>query len=346
MAAKTLSKEQFQTFTDNLIAAGRVVGVKRKENKFAFGDLTSASELTLDYDVTLRSPRVFFQPPTEELISFTTGDTTTAAATIPATEPFVLLGVHTYDLIALNQMDRIWNEDNADQNYEARRKAATVIALEPIKASKWSFWASMGATKVEKGFDLLLTDIGGKYVIEIGTEAGKKLISAHAADAKEASADDLAARDRVRKELPSYCKADRKVNASVEELPTLIKSNYENPIWEKNAEKCYSCGACNLVCPTCYCFDVHDDIELDLKHGTRTRTWDGCLLEAFAHVGSGENFREHRGDRFRHRIFRKTVYMPEKINELACVGCGRCSEVCLPDITDPVKIINTIKEGN
>jgi len=342
MTAKTLSKAKFKEFTEKLINSENVIGVKKKENKFAFGDLTGADELVLDYDVTLRSPKVYFQPPKEKLFDFTTGEKTEVTPSIEA-KPFILLGVHTYDLKALNQMDRIWADDNVDQHYQARRNAATIIALEPTKASEWSFWTSMDASTVEGGYDLLLTDIGDRYVIEVGTEKGGELLSKYAST-DDASDEDLKSRDKVRNELPDLCKTDRKITCDTKHMTETVSKNYSHPLWEKQAEKCYSCGACNLVCPTCYCFDVKDNIELDLAHGERSRAWDGCLLNAFAKVGTGENFREHRTDRFRHRIFRKMVYVAEQKldGELACVGCGRCSSACLPDITDPVKIVNEL----
>ncbi|MBT3182426.1 MAG: 4Fe-4S dicluster domain-containing protein [Deltaproteobacteria bacterium] len=341
MTAKTLSKENFKKFAENLVKSERTIGVKAKETKYEFGNINNADEIVMDYDVTLRSPRTFFQPPKEKLFDFKLGANTEIKPNIEA-DPFVLLGIHSYDLKALNQMDIIWDENNADQHYKARRNAATVIALEPTQASEWSFWGSMDSSTVDKGYDLLLTDIGNKYYVEVGTEKGANLLSKYAS-AEDATNDDNTARDKVRSELPNLCKADRKVKCDTDGITASMKNSYNNAIWEKLAEKCYSCGSCNLVCPTCYCFDVKDTIELDLATGQRTRKWDGCLLEPFAKVAGDENFRENRADRFRHRILRKTVYVADKLNgELACVGCGRCSSTCLPDITDPVKILNEL----
>lgn len=341
MALKTLSKTEFGQLVEKLMASQKVVGPKRKETKFEFGYLSAADELVMDYDVTLRSPRTFFQPPKEKLFDFSLGANPEVKPAVSA-EQFALVGVHTYDLKALNQMDFIWSENNDDQHYKARRSACTIIALEPTRASKWSFWNSMNAATVDKGFDLLLTDIGDKYVIEVGTKKGEELLSKFS-KASDASDSDIKARDASRAKLATMCAADRKVKC---DRPTLIENmrkSYDSPVWEKQAEKCYSCGSCNLVCPTCYCFDVKDTINLDMTTGTRDRIWDGCLLSRFARVGHGENFREHRADRFRHRILRKMVYVADKLGgELACVGCGRCSSACLPDITDPVKIVNEI----
>lgn len=341
MPVKTLSKSKFNEFISNLVKSERVIGVRKKENKFTFDEIKSADELMMDYDVTLRSPRAFFSPPREKLFDFSIDGKAEVTPTVDS-RPFVIVGMHTYDLKALNQMDRIWAENNSDQHYDARRKAATIIALEPTRASEWSFWASMDAGTVKGGYDLLLTDIGDKYVIEIGTQKGQNILSKFTS-AEDAGDSDLKARDRARASQKDMCRSERRINLDAKKITEALRRAYEHPIWEKQAEKCYSCGSCNLVCPTCYCFNVSDSLELDLAHGDRSRRWDGCLLDAFAKVGSGENFREHRADRFRHRILRKTVYIADKLGgELACVGCGRCSSVCLPDITDPVKIINEI----
>lgn len=343
MQVKILTKVAFGEFVENILRTNRVVGVKRKENKFAFGNIVSADELVLNYDVTVTPPKSFFQPPRETLFTFATENHDKSS--LPSeVEPFVLLGVHTYDLKAINQMDKIWADGNADEHYLSRRRKATIIAIEPTQASKWSFWSSMDSARVEKGFDLLLTDICDGYTIEVGSKKGEELLKKCAPKAENASKEDLEAQKRARSDLATLCHKDRAIAVKSKNLPDLIRQSYEHPVWEEMSKKCYSCGSCNMVCPTCYCFDVKDDLDLDLKHGRRDRQWDGCLLEGFASVASGEDFREHRADRFRHRILRKTVYVFDKIGELACVGCGRCSEACLPDITDPVKVINKIAE--
>lgn len=344
MQVKVLTKASFGEFVKRLLRANRVIGVKRKENKFAFAELAHANELALDYDVTLASPKALFQPPRETLLTFAA--TGTCKTPLPLNdEPFVLLGIHTYDLRAINQMDKIWADKNADEQYFSRRSQATIIAIEPTRASKWSFWSSMNSARVEEGFDLLLTDIGGSYAIDVGSKKGERLLKKYAPKSLKASKEDLEAQKLARKKLASLCDMDRSISLRTGNVTDLVRQNYEHPVWEELAKKCYSCGSCNFVCPTCYCFDVKDELTLDLKDGERIRQWDGCLLKGFASVASGENFRGQCAARFRHRIYRKTVYVFAKIGELACVGCGRCSEACLPDITDPVKVINKIAEG-
>ena len=63
------------------------------------------------------------------------------------------------------------------------------------------------------------------------------------------------------------------------------------------------------------------------------RRWDSCQLDEFARVASGENFRESRAARQRHRFMRKGKYIYERFDELGCVGCGRCIRTCVAHIS-------------
>ncbi len=346
MPIKMLTRDQWISFIQKLIGATRVVGIQEKEQGFyTFAELSDAHKLRLDYDVAYLSPRKYFQPPKETLLTFTTAPRLSVEATF-ATEPFVLVGVHPYDLKALGQMDRIFEKDNADGNYLARRQAATIVASDPLRATAWSFWPWMDAATVDSGFDLFVTDLGNALLVEIGTDKGAALLTQHATS-RDATEEEIATRATLRANFKKLCKPERAVNIPAGEIGATVAKNHEHPVWAEMAEKCYSCGTCNTVCPTCYCFDVREEMDLSLTEGVRTRQWDGCLLEQFASVGSGENFREHRPDRFRHRILRKSSYVPSLLgtSELVCVGCGRCSSQCVPDITDPVKIYNRIAEG-
>src|SRR5208283_6154952 len=80
-------------------------------------------------------------------------------------------------------------------------------------------------------------------------------------------------------------------------LPELFVKGFEAEVWNEIGNRCLACGNCTNVCPTCYCFDVMDVPNLDLKTGRRIRVWDSCQNEPFAKVASGESFREKRSDR-------------------------------------------------
>ena len=337
MSVKKISKDDFAVFVDALIGKTSVIGVQAKGDRFDFGPLESAKDLRLDYDVTLQPPKKYFLPPTEVLMTFEMGG---AYRSEHDDEPFVLLGIHPYDMAAINQMDELFQQDNYDTHYMTRRNNATIIACDVVKPSENVFASSMGTAVVRGGYDVLLTDVGGAYVVESGTPKGEKLL----AEMKGAVADEAAlkSRDAVwsknEKELNRH---ELKCDAAY--LPRLLGKAYEHPVWEERAKTCFACGSCNQVCPTCYCFNVQDDVNWDLKTGKRERAWDGCLLDGFTKVAGDHEFRSKRSDRFRHRLYRKAKYVPAKIGgQIACVGCGRCVAACLPDIANPVSVYNRL----
>jgi len=342
MTVKKIGKDVFKRFVDELIKQQTVYGPCAKGDRFEFEQLDSAGELRLDYDVTLRPPgRKYFLPPVETLLTYEVGD---GYKSVFDDTKFVLLGVHPYDMAAINQLDQLFSQDNFDCHYMKRRHNATIIACDVVTASKDVFAASMGTATIKTGFDALLTDVGDSYLMESGSPKGDKLL-AMVKDASDASAKDLEKRQKVWNENQTRLNK-HKLNCDYSYLPTLLDGAYNNPVWEEKARTCFSCGSCNQVCPTCYCFNVQDDVSWGFIEGKRTRCWDGCLLDGFTKVAGDHEFRKKRADRFRHRLYRKAKYVPEKIGSKipVCVGCGRCVHACLPDIANPIKVYNRLIE--
>lgn len=341
---KLIKKNDFSSFVNALIKnePKTVVGVKSKGSKFVFDTLNTADELRLDYDVTILPPKKYFLPPTETLSKYDLSNKFSVQAVNEFT-PLIIIGIHPYDIIALQQMDTVFKDSNPDYNYIRKREESILIGVNMQTISPYAFAGSMGAATTEQGFDLMLTALGDKYAVEIGSEKGKALIEEYA-EVSDAGNDAIEEVQRIKAEVVS--KFEKQINFSPEELPELLEENYDNELWKLNAQTCLSCGSCNLVCPTCYCFDVQDITELNLKNGERIRTWDGCLLEDFARVATGENFREDKAARYRHRFMRKGKYLYDKFGFIACVGCGRCTSSCLPDIANPAEVFNSLKEGS
>ena len=154
----------------------------------------------------------------------------------------------------------------------------------------------MNSAMVQQGFDLFLTDIGPRYVVAVGTKKGEDLLDKYAAS-KPSTQEEIAKRAEIQEKIP-YLFSLNTVTTPYSELPRLLGDHAESKLFEELAEKCFSCGSCNLVCPTCYCFDVQDDMSLNLSDGERVRFWDGCLLDGFRQGGLGGEFpgRPRRAD--------------------------------------------------
>ena len=341
MELHLIKKSDHDLFVQNLINNYQVEGVKRKEDSFCYGSIKSPEDLCLDFDCTIAPPKKYFLPPEETLFHFTTAPSLEVTPVIES-NPFILFGVHPFDIKAINQMDKIFTNGVPDPHYLKRREAVLLIGVDPTRVAPRAFWADMEADSVSKGFDLMFTDMGEDFIVEIGTEKGEELLNRHA-KVRPATRDEAQKRVTIRSQISNICKK-RGLTFPKREIPQLLEHSEGKLFWEEKSGKCLSCGTCNMVCPTCYCFDVQDDMELDLNNGERLRRWDGCLLQDFAKVATGENFRETRTSRYRHRFFRKGLYLFKVLDDVACVGCGRCASFCLPDIADPVDAFNRLKE--
>ena len=340
MDLRVMEKAEQKNFVQNLLEHYPVEGVVKKNGTYLYSSIDSPEQACMDFDCTRYPPKKYFLPPKETLFQFSTSPSLEATPVFES-PPLVIFGIHPYDLKAIALLDKIFSEGNPDPNYLKRRAASFLIGVDPNRISPHSFWSAMGAASVNNGFDLMFTDIEDAYTVEIGSAKGEELLSAYS-KTRPATEKEESRRITHRKTIHNMSLV-KGLDFPSYEIPKILEHAKESPVWRENANKCLSCGTCNLVCPTCYCFDVQDEMDLDLTHGVRYRQWDGCLLKDFAKVGSGENFRESRTARYRHRFYRKGLYQLDTLKDFACVGCGRCASACLAGIADPVQVLNQLK---
>ena len=336
-----LAKESLKSMVENLAKEMEVVGVKLKHGRYTYDKLANFEELCLDYDTTIMPPTKYLLPAKETLLKFTV-EREPKAEPVTAAVPRAIIGVHPYDIKAIELLDEVFLAANPDPNYSVLRQSTFIIGIDCLNPSPKSFALSMGTSLTETGFDLLLTDIDTAYMVTVGSERGSELLTKYA-QAREPTGDEIAKQRTVRDLASTNYKLT--LDAPWARLPKLLEESYDDPYWESRSKTCFSCGSCVMVCPTCFCFDVQDEVSLNLRGGERFRRWDGCVLIDFAKVATGENFRHDKASRLRHRIFRKGKYILERYGMVGCVGCGRCATACLADIASPLEAFNAIAES-
>ena len=125
-------------------------------------------------------------------------------------------------------------------------------------------------------------------------------------------------------------------NVSLGEIP--------EEVWEQIGNRCLECGGCTYVCPACTCFTVSDR-QVGPNEFERVRIWDACALSGFTRMAGGFNPRKAVHDRRNRRFFRKlSHYFVQRELSMACVGCGRCAEVCHGDVGMP-SVVEMIRRG-
>ncbi|MEL7561599.1 4Fe-4S dicluster domain-containing protein [Dehalogenimonas sp. 4OHTPN] len=338
-ATFVISRDSLKNLVNSLIKEREAIGVRARQGKFAYDKVKNFDDLALDYDVTVNPPTAFFIPACETILRYKLGPTPEITP-VTDTTPRVLIGVHPDDINAINLLDEVFMTGNPDPNYAARRQNTLIIGVDVLTPLPSSFAPSMGSYTAESGYDLLLTDIGNSsYMVTVGSEAGAQVLAKYA-QVREPTVAETARQKQVRDEALSKYRLF--LDMSRDKIPNLLENNYDNPYWKMRSETCLNCGSCIMVCPTCFCFDVQDDVSLNLTDGERIRKPDGCMLVDFSRVAAGANFRGDKVSRFRHRMYHKGKYILDRYGKFGCVGCGRCSVTCLAEIASPLEAYNAI----
>jgi ferredoxin len=266
-------------------------------------------------------PKGFFFARQEPLFRF---DGAKLEMPLEPVEPRVFFGVRRCDLNAINHQDIVYMEEGRDPYYARRREATVLIGYHcSTPPSRYCFCGSM---KLKDCQDLMLVQRPGYFLVDVGSEGGRRLMKEFPAFFRD-SAEALQAEDRVTPGTNGLATTD-------------IAALYGDKRWEEAVQNCLSCGACTALCPTCYCYEISDDVELGQPgRGTRLRCWSSCQLKEFTRVAGDVYTRASRSERFRHRIYHQIEYFRERYNVTMCTGCGRCIGYC-PTRIDWVGAVN------
>jgi len=274
------------------------------------------------YRNTVVSPKASFLPPMEEMFRFQKDKEGYHIELPPNEHKQLIFGVRPCDAKALAIIDANFKDLYQDPYYLSKRNNAVLVGLGCTNPYDSCFCTSLGISPAESTtVDMMLTDIGDQFLVEEITDKGKELI-AKTSGLKEATKDDEAKAKKAKE--TSYNKVTRKINA--EGIVDKLLANFDDQdYWEKIAAKCISCGICTLLCPTCYCFDIND--ELVRQEGTRFRSLDSCSFPVYTKMPM-ENPRAEKWKRVRNKVCHKFGFFPMNHNVIACTGCGRCIRLC------------------
>jgi sulfhydrogenase subunit beta (sulfur reductase) len=275
------------------------------------------------YRNTVVPPKASFLPPMEEMFRFQKEKEGYHIELPPSDEHKQLIfGIRPCDAKAMTILDMTFKDAYEDPYYLSRRKNTVLVGLGCTKPGESCFCTSLGISPAESAdVDLMLIDIGDHLLIEEVTAKGKELI-AKTSGLKEADKNDEAKAKQAKE--TAYNKVSRKLDTEGIK-DRLLASFDDEEFWEKVAAKCISCGICTLLCPTCYCFDIND--ELVKGEGTRFRSWDSCGFPLYTKMPM-ENPRLEKWRRVRQKVCHKYEFYPMTFDVIACTGCGRCIRLC------------------
>ncbi|MGD0853049.1 MAG: 4Fe-4S dicluster domain-containing protein [Acidimicrobiales bacterium] len=267
------------------------------------------------------------------------GDTMIFREPLRPSAPLAILGARPCEVVALRVMDRVLRDgDHRDERFSDRRDASFIAVVECATPADTCFCSSMhSGPEIDEGFDVALTELdderGHRFLARCGSTRGAELLSL--VPTRRAGGSDFDARAS----LLNDASARMSRSMPYDTVASLLARNTEHPRWSDVAERCLSCGNCTLVCPTCFCSDVHDTTDL-LGSVERRRTWSSCfdLEHSYVHGGA---VRASTSSRYRQWMTHKLSTWWDQFDTTGCVGCGRCLVWCPVgiDITEEVAAI-------
>ncbi len=344
MKEKFLQKEQFPKFINELMNRYPVYAPIKKNGFHVFEKISSPKIIDLEYSNTKIPPKELFFPRAETLFSYAKSkEGIDLIQDSHPDETRVILGIRPCDVLSFLLLDKFFNNGKfQDPYYQKRRENSLIIGLLCADPQSTCFCTSTGGSPFsEAGMDISLTDLEDKYLVKSLNIKGDQLLEQIPWLGTASERDIFEATRRAKKALASI-----KTEIPIEKLSDKLEKLFNNDaFWSPFSQKCINCGSCSFLCPTCHCFDVVD--EKTSTGGKRIRLWDTCQFTLFTQHGSGHNPRPTGKERIRQRIMHKFCYYPKTLNEIGCVGCGRCIRVCSvnQDIRSIFKAVQEVEGG-
>jgi len=297
-----------------------------------------ADDALFGYGVGPHSWKRYLHPPDVRLWAAErrNGKVTLVAQTSPPERRFAFLGVRACDLAAIGIQDRVLlGGPFLDAVYGGRRDGVFIVTVQCGQSASTCFCTSMGTGPAASGgFDLALTELGGWFLVEVGSEAGAAVLG----ELTTAPATDEIRGEARRAVEAAAAEQTRAINTGG--IRERLHAAFDHPRWDQVAERCLTCANCTMVCPTCFCTTVEDTTDVTGEHAERWRRWDSCFTTAFSYIHGG-SVRTSSKARYRQWLTHKLGSWIDQFGTSGCVGCGRCIAWCPVsiDITEEARAL-------
>jgi len=303
-----------------------IAPVKGTNDLVFFQPITGSETIFIKSQNAALSPKDWFFPRSETIMSFVTKDGKTRIIPAVMEKDAVIFGIRPCDARAISLLDKPFLAEPVDALYQERRNRTALVGVACVTVCQECFCTSMGSGPADpKALDIMLTPADGGFAVQVVTDKGKRLLEKAITQNKELA-------------LPGPPEVKPVPSAGVTEA---MHRAFNSVYWDRVADRCIHCNICSFVCPCCYCFDIRDYKDKDKVQ--RVRSWESCESALFTRAAGGHNPRPSKGARMRQRFAHKLLYFPDIFGDLKCTGCGRCVKNCPVNI-DIREIISDVQK--
>lgn len=330
MKVVKIDKKDWADGLERLRESSRLIGPVKDNSFYTFKELDNGELPDFTMSNTRLSPKSIVYPQSEVMFEYSLDETRKDCHLLkePRTDDSsrIVIGIRPCDAKAFLLVQRNFDTPEYKDPYWIRSyEALAFIGLACNTPCRTCFCASVGSGPFEvEGLDILLVDAGDYYYAKIITAKGERILK----DAGWMEESEAESAEREIENLKKSAEAGITARIRTDKLKEKTATDlFDAPFWEDVAFSCINCGTCTYTCPTCWCFDIQDEVRG--RDGVRMRNWDSCMYPLFTHHGSGHNPRDNKTKRLRQRFMHKLKYYVDKYRDgIQCVGCGRCISLC------------------
>jgi formate hydrogenlyase subunit 6/NADH:ubiquinone oxidoreductase subunit I len=311
-------------------------GILSEQKPASYRMIQTGLDRYFDFIPGGQSWKQFLFPPHHNLFTAVKNDKWQLITNDEAAPHYAFVGVRACELAAINIQDKIFlRDDFTDPIYRPRREGLFILAVNCLDPDATCFCVSMGTgPRHSAGFDLCVTELDEVFLVEVGSELGRSLLAARIYDLPSAFVQNAA------KQAMESANKSMIRSMDTSDLPKLLTEHLDVDRWTEVGKRCLSCANCTQVCPTCFCWDANDQVDILGKTTRRERVWDSCFNPIYSYVVGG-NTRPNIRSRYRQWLTHKLGTWKDQFGVLGCVGCGRCITWCPAgiDLTEEVAAI-------
>jgi sulfhydrogenase subunit beta (sulfur reductase) len=328
-------KAGLQKFYEAIMASHETYAPVEKFGKFDFKQVTRLSDCDTESPIArTQSIKPLFFPRSAKVMKYVATSAGTEVSEVdgdPLAVKRVILGAKHCDARSLQVLDKVYNWDYIDTDYQKRRENTVIISTRCDKADTHCFCTSLDydLENLDAMDVLVVNGPEGKIYIKSRTEKGEIFLKEYFSQ-QPAAGSQQPAEEEMKKQYDAFY-ASFRLKMNYKEVNEKLSKIFDTPEFENVSGNCVSCNTCAFVCPTCHCFKISDEKVKDT--GVRYKSYDSCNNGYFTLMAGGHNPRPVKYRRWRQRAMHKFVYYKERFGENLCVGCGKCTIACPVNIS-------------
>ena len=175
----TIEKPDITKWIESLLEATEVIAPVAEHNgDVVFSTVTTPSQVLWDFENALHPPKQFVLPQTDPIVAIKRNGQRHDVEPIYDDARRILFNVRSCDVKGIAFLTRMQEMEPADASFLRRANSLTLISLACNAPCPLGFCVCTDSGPfLNGGYDIQLTDLGGKYLAEVGSEKGEAAVS-------------------------------------------------------------------------------------------------------------------------------------------------------------------------